>query len=56
MHLTISANNRYANLTETSLIINVAIAAGEKRHELAYTRIMGKLFEIDPDGAVCACT
>ncbi|XP_037483247.1 acyl-[acyl-carrier-protein] desaturase 7, chloroplastic-like [Triticum dicoccoides] len=31
-----------------------AIAADEKRHELAYTRIVGKLFEIDPDGAVRA--
>uniref|UniRef100_A0A8I6WWG5 Acyl-[acyl-carrier-protein] desaturase n=1 Tax=Hordeum vulgare subsp. vulgare TaxID=112509 RepID=A0A8I6WWG5_HORVV len=31
-----------------------AIAADEKRHELAYTRIVGKLFEVDPDGAVRA--
>uniref|UniRef100_R7WD60 Acyl-(Acyl-carrier-protein) desaturase, chloroplastic n=1 Tax=Aegilops tauschii TaxID=37682 RepID=R7WD60_AEGTA len=31
-----------------------AIAADEKRHELAYTRIVGKLFEIDPDGSVRA--
>ncbi|EMS68476.1 Acyl-[acyl-carrier-protein] desaturase 7, chloroplastic [Triticum urartu] len=31
-----------------------AIAADEKRHELVYTRIVGKLFEIDPDGAVRA--
>ncbi|XP_044969317.1 acyl-[acyl-carrier-protein] desaturase 7, chloroplastic-like [Hordeum vulgare subsp. vulgare] len=31
-----------------------AIAADEKRHELAYTRIVGKLFKIDPDGAVRA--
>ncbi|XBI88491.1 hypothetical protein VPH35_026456 [Triticum aestivum] len=31
-----------------------AIAADEKRHELAYTRIVAKLFEIDPDGAVRA--
>lgn len=31
-----------------------AIAADEKRHELAYTRIVGKLFKVDPDGAVRA--
>ncbi|CAL4932899.1 unnamed protein product [Urochloa decumbens] len=30
------------------------IAADEKRHEAAYTRIMGKLFEADPDAAVRA--
>ncbi|KAK8445241.1 hypothetical protein SEVIR_9G290700v4 [Setaria viridis] len=30
------------------------IAADEKRHEVAYTRIMGKLFEADPDAAVRA--
>lgn len=30
------------------------IAADEKRHENAYTKIVGKLFELDPDGAVIA--
>ncbi|OEL36127.1 Acyl-[acyl-carrier-protein] desaturase 6, chloroplastic [Dichanthelium oligosanthes] len=30
------------------------VAADEKRHEAAYTRIMGKLFEADPDAAVRA--
>ncbi|CAN6324292.1 unnamed protein product [Urochloa humidicola] len=30
------------------------VAADEKRHEAAYTRIMGKLFEADPDSAVRA--
>uniref|UniRef100_Q01753 Stearoyl-[acyl-carrier-protein] 9-desaturase, chloroplastic n=1 Tax=Simmondsia chinensis TaxID=3999 RepID=STAD_SIMCH len=30
------------------------IAADEKRHETAYTKIVEKLFEIDPDGAVLA--
>lgn len=28
------------------------IAADEKRHETAYTKIVEKLFEIDPDGTV----
>ena len=31
-----------------------AIMADEKRHEAAYTRIVGKLFEADPDAAVRA--
>ena len=31
-----------------------AIAADEKRHETAYTKIVEKLFEIDPDGTVLA--
>ena len=31
-----------------------AIVADEKRHEAAYTRIVGKLFEADPDAAVRA--
>nr|GMD24929.1 stearoyl-[acyl-carrier-protein] 9-desaturase, chloroplastic [Ipomoea batatas] len=30
------------------------IAADEKRHEVAYTRIVKRLFELDPDGAVQA--
>ncbi|KAK1299797.1 hypothetical protein QJS10_CPB13g01677 [Acorus calamus] len=30
------------------------IAADEKRHEMAYTKIVEKLFEIDPDGALLA--
>ncbi|XP_022761512.1 stearoyl-[acyl-carrier-protein] 9-desaturase, chloroplastic-like isoform X3 [Durio zibethinus] len=30
------------------------IASDEKRHETAYTRIVEKLFEIDPDGAILA--
>lgn len=30
------------------------IAADEKRHETAYTKIIEKLFEIDPDGTVLA--
>ncbi|KAL5998042.1 hypothetical protein ACLOJK_008976 [Asimina triloba] len=30
------------------------IAADEKRHETAYRKIVGKLFEIDPDGAMLA--
>ncbi|XP_010245693.1 PREDICTED: stearoyl-[acyl-carrier-protein] 9-desaturase, chloroplastic isoform X1 [Nelumbo nucifera] len=30
------------------------IAADEKRHETAYTKIVDKLFEIDPDGTVLA--
>lgn len=30
------------------------IAADEKRHETAYTKITEKLFEIDPDGTVLA--
>nr|CAB3494992.1 unnamed protein product [Digitaria exilis] len=30
------------------------VAADEKRHEAAYTRIMGKLFEADPDASVRA--
>ncbi|CAA6660728.1 unnamed protein product [Spirodela intermedia] len=30
------------------------IAADEKRHEMAYTKIVEKLFEIDPDGTVIA--
>ncbi|KXG24679.1 acyl-[acyl-carrier-protein] desaturase 7, chloroplastic [Sorghum bicolor] len=31
-----------------------AIMADEKRHEAAYTRVVGKLFEVDPDAAVRA--
>ena len=31
-----------------------AIAADEKRHEAAYTRVVAKLFEVDPDAAVRA--
>ncbi|TVU02100.1 hypothetical protein EJB05_52466, partial [Eragrostis curvula] len=31
-----------------------AVAADEKRHEAAYTRVVGKLFEVDPDAAVRA--
>nr|AAA61559.1 delta-9 stearoyl-acyl carrier protein desaturase precursor [Thunbergia alata] len=31
-----------------------SIAADEKRHETAYTKIIEKLFEIDPDGTVLA--
>ncbi|KAK3122934.1 hypothetical protein QOZ80_8AG0620570 [Eleusine coracana subsp. coracana] len=31
-----------------------AIMADEKRHEAAYTRVVGKLFECDPDAAVRA--
>ena len=30
------------------------IAADEKRHEVAYTKIVEKLFEIDPDGTMLA--
>ncbi|PUZ39327.1 hypothetical protein GQ55_9G288400 [Panicum hallii var. hallii] len=30
------------------------VAADEKRHEAAYSRIMGKLFEVEPDAAVRA--
>lgn len=30
------------------------IASDEKRHETAYTKIVEKLFEIDPDGTVVA--
>ena len=30
------------------------IASDEKRHETAYTKIVEKLFEIDPDGTVLA--
>ncbi|KAF8762058.1 hypothetical protein HU200_009819 [Digitaria exilis] len=30
------------------------VASDEKRHEAAYTRLMGKLFEADPDAAVRA--
>jgi len=30
------------------------IASDEKRHAIAYTKIVEKLFEIDPDGAVLA--
>ncbi|KAF2308833.1 hypothetical protein GH714_021587 [Hevea brasiliensis] len=30
------------------------IAADEKRHENAYTRIVGKLLEVDPNGAMLA--
>lgn len=30
------------------------IASDEKRHETAYTKIVEKLFEIDPDGTVIA--
>ncbi|XP_031260712.1 stearoyl-[acyl-carrier-protein] 9-desaturase, chloroplastic-like [Pistacia vera] len=30
------------------------IAADEKRHETAYSRIVGKLFEVDPDGTMVA--
>jgi acyl-[acyl-carrier-protein] desaturase len=30
------------------------IAADEKRHENAYTKIVEKLFELDPDGAMLA--
>ncbi|CAL9193549.1 stearoyl-[acyl-carrier-protein] 9-desaturase, chloroplastic-like [Musa acuminata AAA Group] len=30
------------------------IAADEKRHEIAYTKIVEKLFEIDPDGTMLA--
>ena len=30
------------------------IASDEKRHETAYTKIVEKLFEIDPDGTVMA--
>lgn len=29
-----------------------AIAADESRHEIAYTKIVGELFERDPDGAM----
>lgn len=28
------------------------IAADEKRHESAYTKTIGKLFEVDPDGSI----
>jgi len=28
------------------------IASDEKRHEIAYSRIVGKLFELDPNGAM----
>ncbi|CAM8925736.1 unnamed protein product [Rhodiola kirilowii] len=31
-----------------------SIAADEKRHETAYTKIVEKLFEIDPDGTIVA--
>lgn len=31
-----------------------AVMADEKRHEAAYTRVVGKLFEADPDAAVRA--
>jgi acyl-[acyl-carrier-protein] desaturase len=31
-----------------------AIAADEKRHEAAYTRVVAKIFEVDPDAAVRA--
>ncbi|KAL6906299.1 hypothetical protein ACP4OV_003900 [Aristida adscensionis] len=31
-----------------------AIAADEKRHEAAYTRVVDKLFDLTPDAAVCA--
>ncbi|XP_056167656.1 stearoyl-[acyl-carrier-protein] 9-desaturase, chloroplastic-like [Syzygium oleosum] len=31
-----------------------AIASDEKRHEAAYTKILEKLFEIDPDGTILA--
>lgn len=31
-----------------------SIAADEKRHETAYTKIVEKLLEVDPDGAVLA--
>ncbi|XP_002970496.2 stearoyl-[acyl-carrier-protein] 9-desaturase 2, chloroplastic [Selaginella moellendorffii] len=30
------------------------IASDEKRHEIAYTRIVGRLFEIDPNGVMLA--
>ena len=30
------------------------IASDEKRHETAYTKIVEKLFEVDPDGTVMA--
>ncbi|KAL5576289.1 hypothetical protein UlMin_017988 [Ulmus minor] len=30
------------------------IAADEKRHEAAYTKIVGKLFELDPNGTIMA--
>jgi acyl-[acyl-carrier-protein] desaturase len=30
------------------------IASNEKRHETVYTKIMEKLFEIDPDGTMVA--
>ncbi|XP_062201002.1 acyl-[acyl-carrier-protein] desaturase 6, chloroplastic-like [Phragmites australis] len=39
---------------ETLARICGTVAADEKRHEAAYTRVMGKLFEADPDGAVRA--
>lgn len=31
------------------------IAADEARHEAFYTRVMGKIFEIDPEGALDTC-
>ena len=31
-----------------------SIASDEGRHEIAYQRIVDKLFELDPDGAVLA--
>ncbi|CAN6299813.1 unnamed protein product [Urochloa humidicola] len=39
---------------ETLARICGTVAADEKRHEAAYTRIMGKLFETEPDAAVRA--
>eukprot|EP00850_Spirogloea_muscicola_P019858 SM000201S05914 [mRNA] locus=s201:42792:44482:- [translate_table: standard] len=40
-------NNQLATICGT-------IAADERRHELAYTKIVEKLFELDPDGAMQA--
>lgn len=31
------------------------IAADEARHEAFYTRVMGKVFEVDPEGALATC-
>ncbi|XVF84253.1 hypothetical protein PTKIN_Ptkin17bG0018000 [Pterospermum kingtungense] len=58
---TFISHGNTARLAKNRGDINLAqicgnIAADEKRHETAYTKIVEKLFEIDPDGTILAFT
>lgn len=45
---------RHAKLFDEHKLATICgiIASDEKRHEIAYSRIVGKLFELDPNGAM----